>query len=204
MFVCGTYESSFPATEALSYLVSLLNFRNSSGPVFFWGIPSELPLRRLCVNAAAQPTHALTQIRHGHGMRGMHPPHQRMICILSEGWASHSGVHPRGFKICKPATHPLLQNQPAQPRAFSPTESKKAMLDDVDEALCPVGRLPEAPEFLLVLWRGVPESLLWGLCDNVIAFQREGHGLIRTRKRCFHSRWSSPLQRPWFTVSHLH
>lgn len=62
--------------------------------------------------AMAQPAssmHTRTQACHSHGMCGMHPPHQRMICIHSVGWASHSGAHPQGLKICKTATHPTTR-----------------------------------------------------------------------------------------------
>lgn len=58
----------------------------------------------------ASSMHTLTQACHNNGMWGMHPAHQRMICIHSVGWASHSGAHPQGLHICKTATHPLLAN----------------------------------------------------------------------------------------------
>lgn len=118
------------------HFVSVVIFRNSLSSIYdflfsqssilarhpFTGHSHRLsvtvPTSQTATGQPAASTHTLTQACHSHGMWGMHPPHQRMICIHLVGWASHSGARPQGLTFCETATQPRLANWSAQPCAF--------------------------------------------------------------------------------------
>lgn len=156
------------------HFVSLVRFRNSLSSIYDI-LPSKSSIllkpsfiarsHRLSVTALTNLTaterpvpsmHTLTQTCHGHGMWGMHPPHQRMICIHSVGWASHSGARPQGFKICSSNPPTTLKLAITAPCILLHWVKGNNIFGDADEAR-PLGPITR-PRLRIPAHSDVPES----------------------------------------------